>query len=407
MPSVHLNVVILLALFVGFCTSVAYFIQVVQAIRQLPRMQLLHSTEQEEFLKTFYSKLSVIVPAYNEADNIEDCIRSILEQNPLPSDRFELWVIDDQSTDRTFQILKTLEQTLLDPRLKILCGTPRPEDPVWTGKNWACEQAAKRANGDYLLFLDADIRLKPGAILTLLKTVAIAQLDLISCIPTIVCGSLIEWLVQPLIFINAMVAFNSAAVRDPTTPTTFALGPCMLFRSVPYRAIGGHAAVAAAVAEDVFLARNIKRNGFRLQQFLASDIASLRMYRNWQSLWEGWTKVLYVGANCNPWMMLLLMTVMLLVYTLPWLVFLLLLGRSLIGQELSWIELSFTGLLILLQHQIRSMGGAALGIPCRYCWLQSVGGLLVAIFGLASWIKTETGWGWTWRGRSLKLVKKI
>jgi hypothetical protein len=96
----------------------------------------------ENYFNSEFPKVSVIVPAYNEADNIQNCVMSILDSTTLLADRFELWVVDDQSTDNTLTILNTLKKNLSDSRLKILPGEPRPTEQVWTGKNWACTQAA-------------------------------------------------------------------------------------------------------------------------------------------------------------------------------------------------------------------------------------------------------------------------
>lgn len=122
-----------------------------------------------------------------------------------------------------------------------------------------------------MLFIDADVRLKPNASSAVIQTALDQQLDFLTCVPTISCGSLIEWLVQPLMFINLLVTFNAEVVKDPKTNTTYALGPFLLFRASTYCAIGGH----KAVAEDVAFPRRIKHNGFKSLQFLGANLASL------------------------------------------------------------------------------------------------------------------------------------
>lgn len=409
MTSSYLDWVLLLVLPSSLCISIIYLISLYQAVWQLPRASVAapahHRPTTAELADDGLPQVAVIIPAFNETENIEDCVRSVLASSLQSDLTLQIWVVDDQSTDDTLYILQTLQRQLGDPRLHVLVGAPRPAQPIWTGKNWACHQAAQKADGDWLLFIDADVRLKPGAIEAVVQTASDRHLDLLTCIPQIVCGSLIEWLVQPFMFINVLVTFNSKVVRDPTSATAYALGPFLLFRQSAYASIGGHLGVAHRVAEDVALAGNIKRNGFKLQQILGTNLASLRMYRNWSSLWEGWTKVLYVGANCSMPLMVLLAFVMLMIYSVPWLGLGLSVHQLLIGSLLSGVELLLAIAGILVQYTIRRIGSRALGTSSCYWWLQGLSGGLIAVLAIASIIKTETGWGWTWRGRSLATTR--
>ncbi len=115
---------------------------------------------------TEFPKISVIIPAYNEAENIQDCVTAVLDSTQLPDTQLEVWVVDDQSTDETLLLAQSLQELLNEPRLFVLPGQPRPTDQNWVGKNWACTQAVELALGEFLLFIDADVRLKPHAIET-------------------------------------------------------------------------------------------------------------------------------------------------------------------------------------------------------------------------------------------------
>ena len=397
----------LLILLISLMTLLGYLKALSQAVVQLPRINSSEMPDQLVLPKLKTPTVSVIIPAFNEAENIEACVRSVLNSSQLSVEFLEVWVVDDQSTDDTLVILNTLQQNLADPRLKVLCGLQRPEAQIWTGKNWACYQAAQKATGEFLLFIDADVCLKPGAIAAVVQAAIAEQIDLLTCIPAVVCGSLLEWLVQPLIFINVLVAFNSKLVKNPNTKTTYALGPFLLFRNSTYRAIGGHQAIAGEIAEDVAFARKIKHGGFKLKHVLGPNLATLRMYRTSAALWEGWTKVLYVGAQRSLSAMGLLAFVMLAIYCVPWLGLILTLHQLFTaGTPLYGVELGLAGLAIWLQYKVRSIGSAALGTSTQYWWLQSFGGLLIAVMAIVSVIKAETGWGWTWRGRSLRPKKR-
>ncbi len=84
------------------------------------------------------------------------------ESTPLSADNLEVLIVDDRSTDDTKAIGQSLQQQPGDPRLKILAGQPRPGNQYWAGKNWVCAQAVEVATGDFLLFIDADVRLTRG-----------------------------------------------------------------------------------------------------------------------------------------------------------------------------------------------------------------------------------------------------
>ncbi|WP_239112881.1 glycosyltransferase family 2 protein [Halomicronema sp. CCY15110] len=347
--------------------------------------------------------VSVIIPAYNEAVNIQDCIKAVLNSElPNPGD-LQILVADDDSTDAT----KTLAQALADQddRVQVIAVPPRPQDAVWLGKNWACTQAVSQATGNYLLFIDADVRLAPKAIATAVTQAEQDDIDLLSLVPNILCGCLAEWLVQPVMASILAVGFNFAAVNDPTqSEQAFAAGPFMLFRRAAYDAIGGHQAVADNLVEDVALARLIKQRGHRLYYALGLDLFQVRMYQNWAGLWEGWTKNYYLGAGRNIYSTLYSALSMLVVFTAPWLG----LGLALVlisnGGSLIGIATVLLGMgAIVRQYVYRRETAQRFRQPLRYFWLSWLSGLLVAAIAIGSIIKTETGWGWTWRGRPLKV----
>lgn len=353
--------------------------------------------------------LSVIIPAYNESHNIRDCVISVLQSSTPSRSPIDLWVVDDQSTDDTLAIVRTLQQELQDPRFTVLTGEPRPQGEVWMGKNWACAQAVQHATGEYLLFLDADLRLKPEAIATALEAMQQESLALLTVCPEIVCGCLAEWLVQPIVVSLLIAGFDFAEVNDPNTETAFATGPFMLFRRTAYEQLGGHRAVADQVVEDVELARRVKQKGLKLKYAMGHNLASVRMYRNWAAVWEGWTKNWHLGSRRNLTTSLYSAFIVLLVYAGPWIGLMALLikgvwvGLNAADGLAAGVALVTIGLQYTLRHTIAQVSG----IPPRYWWLTGVGGVLVTAIVLASIIKTETGWGWTWRGRSLKLPNEL
>ncbi len=355
-------------------------------------------------------RMAIVIPAYNEAVNIRDCLQAVIG-GLVGVPGVEILVVDDQSTDGTEAIAQAWVQSQGStiPPVRILPGQPRPQGSVWVGKNWACAQAVEHTSAAVLLFLDADVRLKPGAIDVALAALQRDQVDLLTVVPEIECGCLAEWLVQPLILSLLIAGFDFVDVNDPQSETAFAAGPFMLFRRTAYDQIGGHRAVADEPVEDVELSRRIKQAGLRLQYRVGKAVASVRMYRSWGALWEGWTKNWHLGSRRNLQVTLYSVAIMGFTCTVPWLGGVELVGHAIATHSLE--PLDGVGLAIALtamvrHYRLRQVMEQIVGIPPRYWWLTGVGGIVVSAIALVSLIKTETGWGWTWRGRSLTLPKQ-
>ena len=122
-------------------------------------------------------KLSILIPARNEAAVIGQTIRALLAQTYT---NFELILLDDQSDDGTGTIATQAANG--DARFRLLAGTPLP--PGWLGKNWACHQLSQAATGNYLLFADADVRWAPEPLAALLSLAQTEQADLLTVWPT-------------------------------------------------------------------------------------------------------------------------------------------------------------------------------------------------------------------------------
>jgi glycosyltransferase involved in cell wall biosynthesis len=405
-----LTIILLIILLLAFAGTLLYCNRLSRFAQRSPQLGLSplqpiagESAPSEPAASESETLVSVIIPAYNEAENIRECVLAVLKGSDWPTDRLEVWVVDDQSTDETLAIAQRLQTELADPRLRVVAGSPRPDGEVWVGKNWACAQIVEQVGGELLLFLDADVRLQPGAIAAAVTTMQQEKNDLLTLLPAIVCGCFAEWLAQPLIMGAIAASMDFAEVNDPKSDKVFAVGQFMLFRRTAYHQIGGHRAVADQVVEDVELARLIKQNGLKLNYTLGHQVASVQMYQTNRALWEGWTKNWYLGSRCDLPLTLYGASVMFSVLAMPLLAFVgLAIKGSLVGLtglEIGAIAVSF--LTLLLDYNLRQQIQRLSAIPPNYWWLSGVGGLFVTAIILASIIKTETGWGWTWRGRQL------
>jgi hypothetical protein len=306
----------------------------------------------------------------------------------------------------------------------------------------------EQVSSDWVLFLDADVRLAPATLRRALGQAVEEAADLFSLAPRLSCGCLAEWMVQPIMASLLGLGFPIEAANDPSDPTAFAAGPFMLFRRSAYEAVGGHRALAGEVVEDLALARRIKGAGLRLRYLLGLDGIDLRMYRDFPALWEGWSKNWFSGLDRNVAKALGASAVVLLLFSGPWLLggaasagllVQLLTGTGALDAAPSpgvltltaeladaltrpqgqppwllntaarfapttvlWLLTLVAGLLgILLHLALRLWTRRRFHVPLTFWWLMGAGGLVVAALGPTSVWRSLTGRGWTWKGRSL------
>ena len=222
--------------------------------------------------------MSIIVPARNEEDCLGACLASLTSQSGVDS---EVIVVDDSSTDRTRAIAESFPVRVISPP-SLASGC--------SGKCNAAQAGANVARGDWLLFTDADTVHYPGSLARALAEAGEQRADLLSYSPRQEVHGLIERPLMTVIFAELASAYRPREVSDPASPAAAANGQFLLITRASYDAVGGHAAVARTLLEDVALAAAVKRSGRRLYFRYGGDMLQTRMYRNFPALWEGWTK---------------------------------------------------------------------------------------------------------------------
>lgn len=247
--------------------------------------------EGEELVPAEWCRVSVLIPARNEERNIERCLRSILSQD-LPW--MEVLVLDDASTDATAWIVERIAQE--DGRVRLIRGKPLP--PGWMGKTFACHQLAQHAQGDWLLFTDADTVHKPGTIRWAVTAALRHGADLVSVMPRPVTHTIGEELLLPIIPFGVLGCLPLAlGERLGISLFTMALGPFMLFRRRAYEQIDGHRGVYDEVAEDVQLARRIRRSGGRVLLLDGARFVAVHFYHGFREAWRGLAKSVFAALE--------------------------------------------------------------------------------------------------------------
>ncbi len=224
-------------------------------------------------------EVSVIVPARNE----EACLGAGLESLAGQQDvSFEIIVVDDGSTDRTAATARSFAG------VKLLEAGPLPEG--WSGKSNAVYAGAQQACGQWLLFTDADTVHLPGSLARSLEEAKHYGAEMLSYSPAQELHGFAQRAVMPVIFAELAAKYKPREVSNPESPAAAANGQYLLITRAAYDAVGGHAAIASCLLEDVELARAVKRSGRRIRFRFGGDAVRTRMYRSFAQLVEGWTK---------------------------------------------------------------------------------------------------------------------
>lgn len=223
-------------------------------------------------------RVSVLIPARDEAASIGACLDCL-------DGTGEVLVLDDESSDETGMIAAAHGAT-------VLLGATVP--PGWLGKPHACRQLASAASGDVLVFLDADVRLRPGALDAVVALLEASGLDAIAPQPRQLAASWAERLVQPLLWWSVLTWLPvRVAERSPRPSLTAANGQLLVVRRAAYERAGGHR--RDAVLDDLALFRAIKVSGGRVAVVDGTMLAECRMYAGWAELRDGYGKSLWTA----------------------------------------------------------------------------------------------------------------
>ncbi len=301
------------------------------------------------------TRVSVVIPARNEEEDIERAVESVLAQRGVD---LQVVVVNDHSSDRTGEILDRLRNQ--DSRISVIDNPPL--QPNWLGKPNAMHHGVQATDADLVLLTDADIIHGPTAFATGVSLLDQNELDFISFFPRIVCRSFWENVLLPLSLFPLIAQFALGGPNNPKTSAAAAAGAFMLVRRKTLVAIGGIESVKSEIMDDIQLARVIKQSGHRVQYHLGPNLMSVRIFKGNHHAFWGPTKNVIAMSFSNPWMSLPTMA-------LPFLIFWLPIATAVVGFGSGDLRLATVGLIqpllcLLSLVRIRSL--------CDFQWSKAI-----------------------------------
>ncbi len=318
------------------------------------------------------ARVSVLIPARNEEQNIGACLESIIHGQACVS---EVLVYDDHSVDGTAALVRGFASR--DPRVRLI--QPEALPPEWCGKNFACAQLALAANSEWMLFLDADTRLSAGAVPAILSSALQRKLTLLSCWPGFALINFSERALMPMLNFVVFTVFPAvlSLVRNQAS-LGLAHGACLFVHRETYTQLGGHGAVHNEIFEDTRLAQYWRENHERSLCLDGQDVVSVRMYASFPEIWRGFQKNFYPAFRT---------------------------------EAMFWFFLAFHFTVFLLPFLMGNWIAAALVIAARLLlavrfsqswWsvlLHPAAEFIMLVLGVSSWWHCRSGRGVAWKGR--------
>ncbi len=256
-----------------------------RVVRTVPLLKHCQPPEPDE-----WPKLSLIIPARDEADTIEAAVQSRL-QDDYPN--LEIVLIDDRSGDGTGEIIDRLAAN--DPRVHVLHIRELPAD--WLGKVHALQRGYEASSGEWLLFTDADVHWVPG---TLRRSVAHALargLDHVAVIPELWRAAfLLDVLLATFVRLMCLLGRLWAA-GDPRSTAAAGVGAFNLVRRAAFERTPGFPWLKFEIVDDIGLGQMLKAAGARSAVVNGRRLVGLHWYRSLGALARGMERTAFAGLG--------------------------------------------------------------------------------------------------------------
>jgi glycosyltransferase involved in cell wall biosynthesis len=295
----------------GAILALAWFSRIVDAALGMPSVADVSRPEWDRnpVLPSSNPRVSIIVPARNEEETIEQALQTLLA---LDYDNYEVIAVNDRSTDRTGEIMERISQnphpvaqnaTRMGHPLRVIHHTELP--PGWLGKTHAMWAAANHATGDWLLFTDADVMFKPDSVRRALAYAEAEPADHVVLFPRMIMKQPGEYMM--IAFFQTMFMFGHRPwkVADPSTDDHMGVGAFNLVRRRVYDAVGTYEALRMEVLDDMKLGKIVKNAGFAQRNVFGGDLISIRWGHGAFGIVNNLTKNFFAVLSFQSWRTLL------------------------------------------------------------------------------------------------------
>jgi dolichol-phosphate mannosyltransferase len=232
-------------------------------------------------------RVSVVVPTLNEVDRIAPCLRGLSQQG---EEVREILIVDSTSQDGTRELVTAA--AIDDSRFNLMTDDPLP--PGWVGRPWALHSGflGSSTESEWILGVDADTQPQPGLVNSLVAAAVEEGYDLVSLSPQFILTDPGEWWLQPALLMTLLYRFDSSGVRAQSPDRVMANGQCFLCRRAVLERLGGYTSAASSFCDDVTLARNAARQGFKVGFLDGAKVIRVRMYAGMAETWREWGRSL-------------------------------------------------------------------------------------------------------------------
>jgi glycosyltransferase involved in cell wall biosynthesis len=295
----------------GAILSLAWFSRIVDAALGMPSVADVSRPEWDRnpVLPSGNPRVSIIVPARNEEETIEEALCALLA---LDYDNYEVIAVNDRSTDRTGEIMERVSQnahpvaqnaTRMEHPLRVIHHTALP--PGWLGKTHAMWTAANQASGEWLLFTDADVMFKPDSLRRALSYAGAEPADHVVLFPRMIMKRPGEYMM--IAFFQTMFMFGHRPwkVADPSTDDHMGVGAFNLVRRRVYDSVGTYEALRMEVLDDMKLGKVVKNAGFAQRNVFGGDLISIRWGHGAFGIVNNLTKNFFAVLSFQSWRTLL------------------------------------------------------------------------------------------------------
>jgi glycosyltransferase involved in cell wall biosynthesis len=371
---------------IGCILALVWFSRLLDAALGMPKVADISRPEWDRKPATPIGnpRVSIIVPARNEEENVAAALSTMLK---IDYDNYEVIAVNDRSTDRTGDVMDRVAATPeAVGRLKIIHVTELPHG--WLGKVHAMWSAANQANGDWLLFTDADVLFRPD-VLTRAQAYAEAErADHLVLFPRMIMEGPGERIM--VAFFQTLFVFGHRPwkVADPKSKDHIGVGAFNLIRRRVYDAVGTYEALRFEVLDDMKLGKIVKNAGYAQRNVYGADLISLRWVKGAMGMVNNLTKNFFAVLSFQWWRLLLSAFALAFLNLTPFL------G---IWFAHGWARLPYAVALASIFGIYVGMSWES-DVPAYYFVLHPIGATLFVYILLRSMILTLARGGVVWRG---------